>query len=372
MRRARYRKQRLLPKPETGRIRESATVADSISVSRFSQPVILSGFLLFAAAGARPVGAADWSTPFYSFNHQPLAQIYGLPALGPARVLPAGVTDVQLAFNLANHYVNESLGDEQLMIDGETARTTLLVRRGVGRGYEWGVELPYVSHSDGFLDAAIDSWHEFFNLPQGGRDLAPRDRFLYRYRRQGVDLLRITDEHAGVGDVRLTGAMSLNPDSRSAPVALRAQIKLPTGNSAALLGSGSTDLSLWVSAACPDPSLPAASPWCVYGGGGIVFLGEGDVLPKLQHRQAGFASGGIAWLFVPAWSLKTQIDVHGPLYRDSEMSALGRTAVQWLLGLNYWQPGTHTFLEFGFTEDIAVRTAPDISFMFRWGMRYGL
>jgi hypothetical protein len=73
---------------------------------------------------------------------------------------------------------------------------------------------------------------------------------------------------------------------------------------------------------------------------------------------------------LPAWSLKTQLDAHGPLYRDTEMSPLGRTAVQWLLGLD-WHPDTRTFLEFGITEDIAVRTTPDISFMLRWGMRHG-
>jgi hypothetical protein len=372
MRRARYRKHRSLPKPETGRIRESASVADSTGVSRSPRPATLPAFLLFAAFGAGPTGAADALTPFYSFNHQPLAQIYGLPALGPARVLPAGVTDVQLAVNLASHYVSESRGDEQLTLDGETHRTTVLIRRGIGRGYEWGVELPYVSHSGGFLDGPIDSWHAFFGFPDGGRDQAPRDRLLYHYRREGVDLLHVDEARAGVGDVRLTGALLLTPDSRSAPVALRAQLKLPTGDSAALLGSGATDLSLWVSLACPDSGSSADGTWCLYGGGGIVLLGEGDVLAKLQHRQVGFASGGIVWQFLPAWSVKTQLDVHTPLYRDSELSPLGHLAAQWLLGLDYRHPGTRTFLEFGFTEDVALKTTPDVSFMLRWGMRYGL
>jgi hypothetical protein len=348
-------------------------MADSAGVSRFSRPAVLRALLSIAVFGAAPVLAVadDVPAPFYSFNHQPLAQIHGLPALGPARVLPAGVTDVQLAVNLASHFVSESRGDEQLILDGETHRSTVVIRRGLGHGYEWGIELPYLSHSGGFLDETIDSWHDFFGFPDGGREQAPRDRLLYLYRRQGVDLLRIDDARAGAGDVRLTGAMSLTPDSRLAVAALRAQLKLPTGDSEALLGSGAADLALWVSLASAELTTSAGGPWRLYGGGGVVFLGEGDVLPRLQHRQAGFASGGVAWQFLPAWTLKTQADIHAPLYRDSELSPLGRPAAQWLLGVD-WRPGANTFLEFGFTEDIALETTPDITFMLLLGVRYGL
>jgi hypothetical protein len=326
---------------------------------------------LFVILGTAAVHAADETTPFYSFNHQPLAQIYGLPALGSARVLPPGVTDVQLAVNQANHFVSDSKGNEEITLDGETHRYTVLIRRGFGHGFEGGVELPYVSHSGGFLDEAIDNWHEYFNLPLGGRDQVPRDRLLYHYRRNGVDRLLITETQNGIGDVRLTGAKSLTTDDRSTPVTVRAQLKLPTGDSEALLGSGAADLALWVSLACPEPASAAGKPWCIYGGGGILFLGEGDVIPDIQNRQAGFASGGIAWRFLPAWSLKTQIDMHTPLYRDSELSPLGRPAAQWLLGFDYRHPGTRTFLEAGFAEDIPVDTAPDISFMLRFGTSYG-
>jgi hypothetical protein len=330
-------------------------------LARVTRTFFFARFPLAALCLLLPPASAHAGDPIYSFNHQPLAQIFGLPAIGPARVLASGQSATGYALNLATHFVNESNAVEQLTLDGETHRLTVIHRRGVGRGLEWGIEAPLVSQTGGFMDGLIINWHDVFGLPQGGRDQTVRDRLLYRYRRQGVDLLNVTDPSAGVGDLRFTGGYALTTGADAAPLALRAQLKLPSGESETLLGSGAPDLALWLSAGCAEASA-GVGRLCGYGGGGVMVLGLGDVIPGLQQRWIGFASGGVAWRFLPAFTALLQLDAHSPFYRDTQLDALGEPAVQLVMGLR-WRAGECLSVEAGFTEDVALATTPDISFL---------
>ncbi|HEU5339443.1 MAG TPA: DUF3187 family protein, partial [Sulfuricaulis sp.] len=107
--------------------------------------------------------------PLYSYNQSPLVQIYGLPTLGPARVLEQDKVDVSVQLQLANNSTDALNNVEYLVLDGETHRLSLVFRQGLANGYEWGVELPYLSHSEGFMDNFIEDWHRTFGLRQGNR-----------------------------------------------------------------------------------------------------------------------------------------------------------------------------------------------------------
>jgi hypothetical protein len=313
---------------------------------------------LLAALGAGGAGVSAADGPgFATSNHQPLALIYGLPPIGDAQVLAPGRTRVGLSFGLANQFVGESAAGEKLLIDGETQRWNLSMRRGLMPGWEWGLDIPYLMHGGGFLDGLIEGFHDTFDMPQNGRDQIERGRLLFSYTRDGVERLHLSRAQSGLGDVRLTGATAL---AESLPVAARASLKLPSGNADSLTGSGAADLALWVTAACPLAARGVDS-WCGYGGAGVLLMGAGDVLADWQRSRVPFGSAGVAWRYDAVTTIKLQLDAHGPLYR-SALPPLGESAAQFSFGVT-WGADQALQWDIAFAEDIVVNSAPDMTLL---------
>lgn len=311
----------------------------------------LSGSFAWAESGAPTV------SPLYSFNQSPLIQIYGLPALGQSRVLGPDASTLAVHMQIANHFTGSSNGSENLSLDGETRRLTLQWRQGLPGNREWGFELPYVSHNGGFLDMSIEKFHDILGLPQNGRTGLPRKRIDYRYQRQGVSLVNLDRAVSGVGDVRLSGAMPAATTAEGYSATWRVSLKLPTGDDAELLGSGSTDLAGWLSAATTRPP----DQWNLYGGGGLLLMSEGNVMPTQQRHLVAFGTFGISQRFFPQVTVNAQLDVHSPFYSDSGLRQLGRYAVQGLLGLD-WEFAPRKSFALSISEDMVVGAAPDVVF----------
>jgi hypothetical protein len=309
---------------------------------------------LGGALAPRTASAVD-ITPFYSFDQSPLVQIFGLPALGPARVAPERAIDVGLSLAVANNFSFGETPKESASLDGETWRTTLLLRRGFAGRIELGIELPFVRHGGGSLDSFVESWHEFFGLPQNNRDAAPADRLEYHYERSGVTELDLTEPVSGVGDVRLTAAHQLAVPF-SADLALRASLKLPTGDSAKLLGSGGTDVALWLSAGCGSS---CGEHWGWYGGGGLLFAGQGEVLADQQHRLIGFGTGGLAYRLVPAVTLKAQLDAHTDFFGQTDLAQIGAASTQIVMGGTILLSDRYA-LDLAASEELVHNTASDV------------
>lgn len=298
--------------------------------------------------------------PLYSFNQSPLIQIYGLPALGEARVLAPGKTDLALRLQIANNFTGAKSSSEYLILDGETHRLTLNWRQGLSGGREWGFELPYVSHTGGFLDRDIERFHDTSNLPQGGRTNIARNQINYRYSRDGVDLVNVSRSVNGMGDLRLLAAEQIGKRETHAgyTLALRGSLKLPTGKESELLGSGSTDLASWLSMATTRP----LDQWNQYGGGGIMWMSEGNVIPLQQRNLVGFGTFGVSQMFLPRFTVNFQLDMHSAFYDRTHFRQLNSYTVQGLAGLN-WEFARRKFLEFSISEDLVVDTSPDVVFL---------
>ena len=312
---------------------------------------------------ALPGGAAaSEMAPFASANQSPLINIFGLPGVGNYFLLQPGQTELGLNTVLSSNYSKNDSSRESVILDGETTRFTLLFRRGLSRRFEVGLKIPYVSQSGGFLDSTIEGYHSIFGFPQGGRDQAPRNRLLYYYRRDGVDRLRFDTSGSGVGDLALTGAWQLyqsGSDEKEALV-LNASLKLPTGDSDQFRGSGSTDIALWLNGGAEGKF--AYGKWTTYGAAGLLYLTEGKVLPDQQKNWAGFGSLGLGWQTPLPWlGLKVQADAHTPFFRDSDLKEISANSVQLIAGGTLYL-SEKTSLDIGVGEDLAVGTAPDVSF----------
>ena len=322
------------------------------------------GILIFP----RALPAVD-ITPFYTQNQSPLVQIFGLPSIGEASLLPQRQIATRLIVDLANNYVNDSNRRESILLDGESTRIALDVRYGIARGFECGVEIPYIIFGGGFIDGFIEGYHSTFGFPQGGRDQAPRNRLLYVYQRDSLQRFKIDSSSAGLGDIRLTGGWQLyqgeNKPERA--VALRTSLKLPTGDSGELHGSGSTDLSLWITAG--DDWKLAVGHFTLFGAAGMMGMTDGKVLQDRQRNWVGFGGLGVGWSPWRWIAFKIQTNAHTSFYRDSELREVNAASAQLIIG------GTIAFsdkttLDIGVVEDIIVKTAPDVVFHFALRRRF--
>jgi hypothetical protein len=308
-------------------------------------------------------------TPFATKNQSPLVQIYGIPEAANPLLLPRGAKELTVSLNYASNYVNETNARENLLLDGETARLILGGRYGLSERLELGVTIPYINHSGGFLDGFIINYHDLFGFPQGGRDQAPRDRLLYRYSRDGVEKLNLDTSGHGLGDISLSAALQLYRDGEEYPraVALRSTIKLPTGDSDSLYGSGSTDFSLSVGA-LNDFKLPVGHG-AVFAEGGVMFTTTGSILPEQRRNNVGFGTIGAGWNPLSWMALKLQLDLHSPLYGDSDLKPLSANAAQLIMGGTLGLTKSTT-LDIAVCEDIATTTSPDVVFYFSTNTRF--
>ncbi len=295
--------------------------------------------------------------PFDAGFLNPITQIHGVNAPAVPRLLPKGDWEIRLQQEIANSFSIQRGGDEFTLIDGELWRTSL------GLGYQltqaWRVDLrlPYIRHTDGVLDGLISDWHDWFSLPNGDRELRPQDMLEYHYQDNEL-VLRHTTEGGGLGDLRL--ATSYFWERQGADLILTATIKLPTGDSDELRGSGATDLSL--SAAFSDTTSLAAGDVRWFGGAGLNYLGESDLpLARKQRNWVWSTRLGGGWMFHPAWQLKAQLDHHSSVYH-SRTRALGEAGFQLTAGVS-WLATEALQVDLALSEDLATTVTPDISLL---------
>ncbi|MFA5514665.1 MAG: DUF3187 family protein [Desulfuromonadales bacterium] len=312
-----------------------------------------------------PTAAAIELTPFATRNQNPLVQIYGLPPAEPATLLDRGRLSTHLTLDIANNFASSATDDEAVALDGETYRSNIALRYGVNERFEIGLDIPFVSHAGGFLDGFIEGWHDTFGLPEGGRKQSSRDQLAYRYARDGQPLVELSDSSAGFGDLRLSAAWQMVRTAGEDPsaAALRLSLKLPTGDSDKLLGSGSTDLALSLAG---QRALPTEERLAVFASLGALLTTDGEVLEEQRRNLAGFGSLGFGWAACDWLSLKIQLDGHTALYKDSSLTEINAHSLQLVLG-GALQLAEGITLDLAVGEDIVVDSAPDV--VFHLGLR---
>lgn len=300
--------------------------------------------------------------PFRTSNRSPLIQIFGLPAETTPALTSSGHWHIGLSQDIASSYTASSTATEHILLDGELYRWTLTARYGINDRLELGLELPFVVQGGGFLDSFIIDWHTIWGLPQGGRDTAPLHRLNYRYTKNGVNLLDIQHTSGGIADISLLAGYKLfeqRTDTDHDMLTLRAQLKLPTGNSASFLGSSGTDMALFLTG-----SMNRSVEWGTIGtfaSLGGMYTGNGRFLKHQQENLVGFATAGMGWSPADWISFKVQSSLTSPFYKQSSLKPLGTGTALLTTGGSLKLPGNY-LLDIGISEDIAVATAPDVTF----------
>lgn len=305
----------------------------------------------------RSTASDDIFEPFSTSNLNPFSQLYGPPMTRSAALTGVGQFDWHLQFEAANNFTEGTTGIEAVIIDGETYRTNLSLRYGLSDKWELGVDVPYVSHRGGSLDSFIENWHDFWGLPNGGREKVKDDVLQYVYQANGLINPNITGSINGPGDIRLGIGYLLSDRSDSSRTwALRGGVKLPTGDADDFTGSDSTDAFLGLHLS--DPDLFDQPALYFHGNVGIVRLGDGEILEAQLEEWMLYGSTSLAWSLSENISLKAQFDFHSAVF-DSDLKELGDFAGQLVVGGSV-RLGEKSRLDISVSEDIITDTSPDV------------
>lgn len=312
--------------------------------------------LLVALACLAALPAA--ATPGFAVrNEASLSRTATLPTLGEARVLDAGQYATRFTLDWSNEYVAQANDREALTVDAETQRVTLGFRRGIAEGVELTVDVPLLFTGGGALDGPIEGWHDFFGLPNGGRQRVPQDHYLVQYTVDGQARIDEQDGGNGFGDVELGIGFRLRDD-----LALRALAKLPSGRTSRLHG-GNAGGALWFD---HDP-FAAGSRWFGYLSGGVSYSGQSEVLGAQQRQFVALGGAAIGYRLFRPLSLLVQFNGHTALHKGSGLKGLDRAGGQLAFGGRIHLAPTLD-LDLGVQEDVLVSASPDFSI--HMGLRF--
>jgi hypothetical protein len=290
-------------------------------------------------------------------NQNPLLQVFGLPIYQSAHLTQVGKTDYALILDLANHADAGQSSAEQFSIDGESYFFTFSIRQRTWDWLEIGVDIPFVVHADGFMDGTIRGWHDALGITNSKR-LAPDNNLRFSYARDDQQLLALESPTYGIGDIQLTAGIPIRQSvDRRALITLRSSLKLPTGDSGRLLGSGAADISagLYVAKAIEvrdrDVLLNALA--------GVSSLGDGDVLAELQRDAVMFGGAAASWRISHRFGLTTQVYWQDSYFR-SDIFELGGKSLQLALGA-YYRTRRSTLMRFAIVEDVSANATTDFA-----------
>lgn len=149
------------------------------------------------------------------------------------------------SFELNQHYatinLQERANNPQLLVDMELAVLDPVMRYAPAAWLELSLRMPLLMPSSGVFDSAIQRFHGWFNMPNGGRELRPNNRLSYRFdngrgeRWQGSNRWQ-------AGNAELSGRVKLAAGRHWALAGLAA-VKLPTASQSRGWSSGAADLA---------------------------------------------------------------------------------------------------------------------------------
>lgn len=306
--------------------------------------------------------------PFYARDLTPFSLIFGIPGVEGAWLTPIFRHEIALQADLTSQYLTKTTAQESLLIDLESYHGLLWYRYGWSQRLEIGWDVPLHGYSGGFLDSAILNYHDWFNLPQGGRNAAPMNALNIAYLRQNHPSVIVRRAQYGLGDIRFTLAASILQDQASRrALSLRTYLKLPTGDSGALMGSGAVDAA--VGLYYQQRHLTTRRFWDWYFSLGVVALGPSELFAAIQQEQILYTGLGFGVQIFAGWRFKMQFDVHSPVLADSSIRLFNVSNGMLMTGLE-WRVNKHTRWEWAVGEDLITRTTPDVSFYLRFNRSY--
>ena len=309
---------------------------------------------LAACCALAPLAAFSQSEPLQITNLSPLASLRAIPAQRSVDIV-RGFSWAASA-SLSNHFTMENEGEESLLLDGQTDALTLSLRYGLPQQWDVEVTVPWRHYSGGVTDNLISSWHRLFGLPDGNRHGYPTDALHYQLSQPEHDrhLLRSV---SGLGDIHVAVSRPLLAID-GGQLGISAGVKTASGRASDWLGSGGTDT--YALLRFSGQQLGGRPLWW-HGQVGGTLAGNSNLLGPHQRRSLWFAGLAAEWRFTPRWSALMQYDGHSALL-DGALEAVSEPTGMLSMAVR-WRPTGHWMIDAGFSEDVVVESAPDITFL---------
>ena len=307
-------------------------------------------FLLVAAAAfILGIGAARADEFFPVRDENPLIRGFYLPLPSDGRLTDAA--DLAATLSISNTLNVENRPQESLLVDGESHTLRLSYQDALYQSWRFRFTVPLINDSGGFLDSSIDHWHRWFGFNPGNRPFYPQNQLVYSYSGRGsVDL---SQPQTSLGDI--SGEFGWYPiDDAQRTISLWGGLEAPTGSVAKLTGDGAWDGAVWAHGAERWPQ------WQLAAELGLSQPFGDEIFAGAAHRTSLFARFAATRAVSSAWSLRAQLDGQTGRVEDSNIRLLG-PSLQLSVGA-IRRLGEAWRIEFGFAEDAAVNTAPDITF----------
>jgi hypothetical protein len=284
-------------------------------------------------------------------SQNPLLQSYLIPTV-PLTAQQDGWSFAHSLY-ITNTYQTDTSSDENLVIDVENTRYDLQAAY-QNQSWSFGLTLSLISNQAGSLDSTINNWHDFFSLPQGGRDLVANNQLQLLYQKNGVDVVNIDQPSSGLGDIQLSASYLLEHNQF-----IWLTLELPSSDDSELISSQGTDIALAYSA-----SHSLSQAFNGYGTLGLSLLADSGLFQQRLKRQVIFAQYGVTYAFNDDYHFLLQADFHSSMVKNSDIDALG-DSLQGQFGLRLPRIFEQHQLDIFFSEDIWPGHAPDITFSLR-------
>jgi Protein of unknown function (DUF3187) len=306
-------------------------------------------FLSIAAAAFIISGPARADEFFLLRDENPLIRGFYLPLPSDGRLSDGA--DFSATLSISNTLNVENRAQESLLVDGESHTLRLSYEDALYQSWRFRFTVPIVNDSGGFLDSTIDHWHRWFGFNPGNRPFYPQNQLVYSYSGRGsIDL---TQSQTSIGDI--SGELGWYPiDDAHRTVSLWGGLEAPTGSVAKLTGDGAWDGAVWAHGALRWPQ------WQLAAEVGLAQPFGDEIFAGAAHRTSLFARFAATRALGSAWSLRAQLDGQTGRVEDSNLRFLG-PSLQLTVGA-IRRLGRSWRIEFGFAEDAAVNTTPDITF----------
>jgi hypothetical protein len=279
-----------------------------------------------------------------------------------AAIQPEGSTSISVQSAYTSMFENGDSGPDQVVLDGEISRTSLILRRAVAPGADVEIELPVVYATSGFLDLIVEDFHSFFGFPSGGRDERPRFSYQMDAFHNGRLAYHLEGNEPGLGDVPIVLTHSILDESASSPaLSWRTGIELPTGSESRGFGNGKVDFGAGLLAE------RSFGRWTATGAVDWV-----SAESSRSFERAGVAAQndldlqlGIEYRWNDGLSLLGEAVLNSPATRDIRIHEIDAGTLSIDVGAA-WDLGRGSRLLLDFGEDAIADSGPDFTLLAAW------
>ena len=293
------------------------------------------------------------SAPFYSKNAYFFSNIFGTPH--PQSAFPKSRFVFLVKTSNTSTYDSE---DKlyRLVIDGETQNFVLIYEKKSLPQTSFGTQIKIIGHNSGVLDGAIDGFHNLISWENAPRNSFENDNFFY-FMRVKSETHSLEKDYFGLGDLTLFLKHRLVSDEKLGVHSLQISVELPTGDPSKFSGNGFLDFAITLLSNKVYKRLSFDS------GLGALYVPNSKIFGDYVKHLSLFSHFTIGYEVVDWFKPKLQLDFSTPTFKETKSEILDNNTLQGSLGFSIYQSGGLRY-DFCLTEDIFVRSTPDITALF--------